>query len=143
MHARSRNLSLSAAGLLGIAAFGAAVTGCASGDRVSISDSAYQGPEITRSAAAAKHTLILTAPSGGWSFTVDRTERTLDSTRVFATARRPNPAYMQTQALVSHEVTTGVAADRPITVYVRILEHDQGTGAYQPVRPSPDAPPAP
>ena len=88
---------------------------------------------ITRSTAAGKHTLILTAPSGGWSFRVDRAERKLDSTRLFATARRPNPAYMQTQALVTHEVTTEVAADQPITVFARVLGHDEESGAYGPV----------
>ncbi len=133
MYTRRSNLSLSAAGLLGIAGIAAILGGCASGDRVSISDSAYQGPEITRSTAAGKHTLILTAPSGGWSFRVDRAERKLDSTRLFATARRPNPAYMQTQALVTHEVTTEVAADQPITVFARVLGHDEESGAYGPV----------
>ena len=57
-----------------------------------------------------------------------------DTTEVFATAKRPNPAYMQTQALVSHEVTTGIAADQAVTVYARVLEHDQSGGDYRPVR---------
>ena len=130
---RHCNPSLSAASLLAIAAFSAAPAGCARSDKPSIASQPYEGPQIRRSEAAGKHTLILTAPSGGWSFTVDQTRRTLEHTEVFVTAKRPNPAYMTTQALVDHEVTTGIATDQPITPFARVLDHNQDSGPYRPL----------
>jgi hypothetical protein len=65
---------------------------------------------------------------------LDQSRREFESTQVFMTVVQPNPAYMQTQALVTHEVATGVAADRPIAVYARVLRHDEEAGPYVLVR---------
>jgi hypothetical protein len=127
------NLSVSAAALVAVAAGGLGITGCASSDKVSIGPGSYEGPEIRRSVAAGKHTVVLTAPSGGWAFRLDETRPKLETTQVFVTAQRPNPAYMQAQALVQHEVTTGVATDQKISVYARVLDHDESSGPYRPV----------
>ena len=55
---------------------------------------------------------------------------------MFVSATRPNPAYMQTQALVPLTVATGIPTDQKIAVYARILEHDQTSGDYRPVNAS-------
>jgi hypothetical protein len=134
MRTRRSNLSLSAAALAALAAFVSSGAGCASSDRVSVGSGSYEGPQIRASAAAGKHTVILTAPSGGWAFRLDQTRPKLGATQVFVTAQKPNPAFMQTQALVDHEVTTGVATDQTIEVYARVLEHDQVSDSFLRVR---------
>ena len=133
MRMRLGNLSVSAAALAAVAAMGVGIAGCASSDKVSIGSVSYEGPEIRGSQAAGKHTVVLTAPSGGWAFRLDETRPKLEATQVFVTAQRPNPAYMQTQALVQHEVTTGVAVDQKIKVFARVLDHDESSGPYRQV----------
>jgi hypothetical protein len=54
-------------------------------------------------------------------------------TEVYATATKPNPAYMQTQALIPLTAATGISTEDKIVAYARILEHDQASGAYRPV----------
>jgi hypothetical protein len=113
---------------------GALPAGCASGDRIAIANQPYDGPPIELATASQQRIVKLTAPSGGWTFRLDTTRPRLDLTEVFVTAVRPDPAFMQTQALVTHELATGIAPDRPVRLYARVLAHDQEHGEYWPVR---------
>jgi len=116
---------------LGIVAFPA---GCASGDRITIGTQLYDGPPIELTTTGQQQIVKLTAPTGGWTFRLDTTRPQLDHTEVFVTAVRPDPAFMQTQALVTHELATGIAPGRPVRVYGRTLAHTEETGEYRPVR---------
>jgi hypothetical protein len=127
-----RNLSVSVVAGVALAGLGD-IQGCARGDRVEIGSAAYSGPPIEVTAGAGQHMLVLTAPTGGWAFRMDRSRKDLGRTEVFVSAVRPDPAYMQTQALVRHELATEVPGAEKIVVYGRVLGHDQTEGAYGPV----------
>jgi hypothetical protein len=100
----------------------------------------YAGPPLSVESSAPQHRVLLSAPSGGWGLRLDQTIRRFDHTDVFITLVRPNPAYMQTQAVVSQEVGTGVdPASGPIRVYARILAHDAIPGS-QPYSATPPQP---
>jgi hypothetical protein len=104
--------------------------GCASSPAPRIESGQYQGPAIADDTSGPTHTLVLTAPTGGWAFALDQVRKEFDYERVFVTVTRPNPAYMQTQALVRHEVGTGVPSDRPIRVFVRTGQAGEDKGPY-------------
>jgi hypothetical protein len=93
-------------------------------------DLGYAGPEIALGEASGNHRLTLTAPSGGWTFKLDTVEEAYGHRRVLVTARRPNPAFMHTQALAEHNIRVPVPTGVPIRVYARVLDHDaSGKGA--------------
>jgi len=129
---RSRGRARPATVLLSIIAAVSLLSACA-GRGVSRSAEPYSGPPITAEAIAGQHVVVLNAPSVGWSFTLDQTEREVDHTDVFLTATRPNPAMMHTQALVRHEVGTTVPASTAVEVFVRVLEYGEKAGS-QPYR---------
>jgi hypothetical protein len=119
-------VALAVAAAVGLASCGSA------GPRVE--GGAYEGPRISLEDLGGRHILVLTAPTGGWGFGVDQVRQQFDHDEVYVTARRPNPAYMQTQALVRHEAATGVSADRSLRIYARVLRHDAAlSGPYQEV----------
>jgi hypothetical protein len=117
--ARLAVLSLSTAAALPLLSLS---PGCASTAAPSIGSGAYAGPQITTDDTGPTHTLVLTAPTGGWAFALDQVRKEFDHEQVFVTVTRPDPAYMQTQALVRHEVGTGVPSDRPIQVFARTTQ---------------------
>ncbi len=101
----------------------------------------YSGPPLSIESTPPQYRVILTAPTGGWSFRLDQTRRAFDHTDVFVTLTRPDPAYMQTQAQVRQEAGTEIDPSQPITLYARILPHDAkpDTQAYYPVPAAPAA----
>lgn len=70
------------------------------------------------------HTVVMRAPSGGWTVGVDKAERTPEGMRLYVTARRPDPAFYHTQALVDLHALSDVPAETPVTVVGRLLDHD-------------------
>jgi hypothetical protein len=104
--------------------------GCASSHVPEVGSGTYAGPAITTDSSGPTHTLVLTAPTGGWAFALDQVRKEFDHERVFVTVTRPDPAYMQTQALVRHEVGTAVPSDRPIQVFARTTQAGGEAGPY-------------
>lgn len=109
--------------LIGVAI--APLAGCGGRPVPTIGAGPYAGPPLTIDSGGPQHRAVLTAPSAGWTFTLDTTRRQLDHTDVFVTIVRPDPAFMYTQALVTQEAGTGVDSSRPIELYARALAHGE------------------
>ena len=128
------SVARSAAFLLSIIPAVSLLSGCASTARpVYTSAAAYDGPPMTAKGSAGQHVIVMTAPTSGWSLALDLTRPALDRTEVFLTATRPDPAKMQAQMLVTHEVGTTVSTSSAMDVYARVLGFGERAGeqAYQ------------
>ena len=109
-----------------------------------VQKNAYGGPAIALDSTGPQHHVILTAPTAGWSFTLDETRRELYDTQAYFTARRPNPAFMHAQVRVTLEVATPIDASRPIYIFARVVSFDEmdSSEPYSPVTPAtPSTPP--
>ncbi len=95
----------------------------------------YDGPPVEVESSGPQHVVVFQAPSAGWSFTMDRSEPARRTTDVFLTATRPNPAFMHAQQVVPLRAGTGVPADKPVDVYVRVLDFGRAGGS-EPYRPA-------
>jgi len=95
----------------------------------------YRGPPLALDSTPPQQRVILTAPTGGWSFQLDQTRRGFDHTDIFLTITRPNPAYMRAQTPVRQEAGTEVDPSQPVVLYARVLSYDAKPGkqAYSPV----------
>lgn len=82
-------------------------------------------PPIALAQANDRHVVAVRAPSGGWSLHIDKDERTPLGRRVFVTIRRPDPAFMHTQALVDHNAITDVPVSTPVEIVARVLDHNE------------------
>lgn len=71
-----------------------------------------------------RHVVVVRAPTGGWTLSIDKSERTPEGERVYLTARRPDPAFYQTQAIADLHALTEVPATMPIELVSRVLDHD-------------------
>lgn len=104
--------------------------GCASGNRPPrAKDSGYAGPPISVEESGSQHIVVLTAPTAGWSFSLDEVRDRMGGKDVFVTVRRPNPAYLHAQAEVVQNLGTEVASNVPLEVYARVLDHDTKNGS--------------
>jgi hypothetical protein len=83
----------------------------------------YDGPPVRRSVVEGEHVVAIVVPSGGWELLGENIDREFRDNRVYVTLVRPDPEMMHTQARMSFNVTTGVRADEPLAVYVRIVDH--------------------
>lgn len=118
----------------------ALLSGCSGGGNgFEIAEQPYTGPEIALDSSGEQHQIVLTAPTGGWEFRLDRTLDALGAKEVFVSAVRPNPAYTHTQALTEHRVGTSVPTSTAVRLYARILDHDQDPGSVE-YRPAGAAP---
>jgi hypothetical protein len=134
-------LSIIAGG--GLLLLSAALPGCGS-EKAQLVTSAepYQGPPLSMDSSGPQHIAILAAPTSGWAAQLDQTRRQLGSMDVFITARKPNPAFAQTQTVVQHRIATSVPATEDATVYLRVLEFNQDP-AKEPYRLAARAPAIP
>ncbi len=82
------------------------------------------------------HMIVMQAPSPGWSLRLDATERTPNGKRVFVTIRKPDPAYVYTQQIVSMRALTRVRLDTELEVVGRLLDFDERTKGkgYAPIK---------
>jgi hypothetical protein len=96
---------------------------------------AYRGPPLALESTPPQHRVILTAPTGGWTFELDQTRRAFDHTDVFLTLVEPDPAYMHPQSQVRQEAGTGIEPAERIEVFARVLPHGAKPAkqAYNPV----------
>ena len=94
-------------------------------------------PPIRLSQTGGRHLVIMQAPTGGWTFTIDRAEITSEGRRLFVTARRPDPAFMHTQAFVELRALSEVPVDTSVEVVARVLDRHQRTDSqvYSRVEP--------
>lgn len=135
--------SIIAGGCLLLSTLGAG--GCSTEKAPTVQKNPYSGPPIALDSSGPEHHVILTAPSAGWSFTLDQTRRELYDTQAFFTVRAPNPAFMHAQTLVTMEVAAPIDSSRPIYIFARVLDFKDTDAAqpYEPVAPAPPvAPPA-
>lgn len=84
----------------------------------------YDGPPLSIGQVGDEHLVVLTAPTAGWTFSLDEIRPRMGGKDVFVTVRRPNPAYLHTQAEVEQNLGTRVALSDPIDVYARVLDFD-------------------
>lgn len=82
----------------------------------------YEGPPLSIVSTGGQHRIIMTAPTSGWTITLDGVTPRLNHTDIFITIVRPNPAFTQTQALINQEVGSSVDTSEPIEAFARILE---------------------
>lgn len=80
-------------------------------------------PPMALEASGSKHLVVVRANSGGWSVHLDKEELQPLGKRVYITIRRPDPAFIHTQALVDHRVLTDVASPTPLEIVARVLDH--------------------
>lgn len=84
-------------------------------------------PPIRLAQTSGRHLVVMQVPTGGWTLSIDNTDVTPDGRRVHLTARRPDPAFMHTQALVELRVLTEVPQDTPIELVARVLDRHEKT----------------
>jgi len=97
-----------------------------------------QVPKIKVTTLENKHMLVMWAPNSGWTIEIDKHERIAHGERIFFTVRRPDPAFLYPQAMISKRVLSVIDADIPIELYARVLGFDervkeQGYGMVTPV----------
>lgn len=92
-------------------------------------------PPIRVDDSESVHILVMRAPNPGWSFKVDRDERTSDGERVYVTIRRPDPSMLYPQVIVEKNLRTRVRTQTPIEIHARLLAFDESfSGGYAPIR---------
>lgn len=109
-------------------------------DREAIIDTLPGIPPMTLDAMSGRHLVVMRAPTGGWTLHIDKDELRPDGRRVYLTARRPDPAFVHTQALVDLRALTDVPADTPVKLVARVLDHaakpdDRVYARIEPVEP--------
>jgi hypothetical protein len=87
-----------------------------------IVDSDPSIPPIAAEAANDRHLIVMRVPTGGWTLSVDKDEVIPAGRRVYVTARRPDPAFMHTQAFVNLRALTDVPVSTDIEVVARVLD---------------------
>lgn len=106
----------------------ALVAGCASGggshvpapERPPVREQAYTGPAVALdSTTGPRHLIVLTAPNPGWKFSFDQVGP--GEGDVFVTVTRPDPGLMYPAMIVEQKMDSTVPADKPIRVYVRVV----------------------
>jgi len=109
-----------------------AAAGCfASGPvRIEPRGTAYEGPAVALVDRDGQHQVVVSAPSPGWTVTMDRQTIQRGATRVFLTLRRPNPEMLYAQQVVEQRLATGVDEAQGIEVLVRVLDFDRDSGPY-------------
>lgn len=87
-------------------------------------ESRYTGPEARLDASQPNYTVIISAPSAGWSAAVDRVVESHKRQDIFVTLRRPDPRFIYTQQVVQQRLLTSVAASEAARLCVRVLDYD-------------------
>ncbi|TVS06301.1 MAG: hypothetical protein EA423_05775 [Phycisphaerales bacterium] len=118
--------------LAGALLSGAFLAGCHSGPVIADRDSdPYRGPDLRVDSSRDQHQIVMTAPTGGWAITRDLARQDASGFEVFVTITRPNPRFVQTQAITEQRLATGVSSREAMTVYARQVEFDESpAGPY-------------
>lgn len=107
------------------------------GSRTVITDPDPATPEIRLDRTSGRHLIVMHAPSGGWTLGIDKSEVTPDGRRVYLTVRRPDPAFMHTQAFVELRALTEVPVETEVELVARVLDRhaDPKDRVYSRVEP--------
>ena len=116
------SLLTSIIGAGGLLFLSAAPGGCGSEKQLVIADAPYTGPILRVESSGQHHVVVLSTSGAGWAVQMDQTRQQFERTEVFITARRPNPAVVQSGAVQDHLVATNVPTTTAASIYVRILE---------------------
>jgi hypothetical protein len=118
------------AGIVVCAAVFTALAGCSRD--LKINPEGYRGPRLSRAADGGKHLVVAELPSPGWAVELDATRQRADGTDVFVTLRRPNPAGVYTQQVVTQRMITRVDASEPLGILARVVEYaEESDKAYR------------
>lgn len=98
-----------------------ALAGCASRHVPDVGDGRYDGPPLALESAGPSHVLVLEAPSGGYTLTIDRVLERSKSFDLFATIRTPDPRFVHTQAVVTLRALAPLASTERVRVCARVL----------------------
>jgi hypothetical protein len=77
--------------------------------------------------------LVLEAPSGGYTLTIDRVLERSKSWDVFATIRTPDPRFLYTQSVVQLRALTPLASTERLRICARTLAPDDKSDPEYPV----------
>ena len=103
--------------------------GCGGGKALPVvSVDPYVGPPVSLDGSGETYTVIARTPTPGWVATLDRVVEQYRRKDIYVTLRRPNPAYYYAQNQVDQQLGTSVLSADAVTLYVRILDHDEPTG---------------
>lgn len=121
--AGSRRMAAASGAMACLACLGALAPSCSDAPAVSRSAQPYEGPPISIDPGGPEHVLVLSAPSGGWSFIFDQVKPAFARREVYVTVIRPNPAMMHTLTLVEQRLGTTVDKGTPIDVFARLDDY--------------------
>ena len=109
------------------------LAGCTSG--LNVAPEAYRGPSIASATTSGVHLILAELPSPGWGLEIDATRESADRTDVFLTLRRPNPAAVYPQQVVTQRAVTRVDEDEPLGIVARVIDYGgESDTAYRRVR---------
>jgi hypothetical protein len=83
----------------------------------------YDGPPMTLEAADRHHVLVMAAPGGGWTITLDQTREARHGEDVFVTITRPSPEVLYPEQPVDQALALPVRLSVGVHVYARVLEY--------------------
>jgi hypothetical protein len=97
---------------------------CGSSLPVTTRDTPYAGPQATIDSTGATHTVVIQAPTPGYTVSLDALRDRLHGREALITIRRPDPRFVVAQMIVTQRIGTDVPRAIPLDVYIRELEHD-------------------
>ena len=110
-----------------------AISGCSSG--IKVAPEAYRGPPIGSDTENGFHMVVAELPSPGWALEIDATRESADLTDVFVTLRRPNPAAVYPQQIVTQRAVTRVDEQERLGIVARVVDYSETEDpAYRRVR---------
>ena len=99
--------------------------GCAARNSVPQTTSgSYVGPPLSLVHENDATHILFSAPSPGWTITLDEVVDAFKRRDAFVTIRLPNPEYAYAQVVVEQRVATTIPRDQTARLFVRFLKHD-------------------
>jgi hypothetical protein len=99
--------------------------GCAARNSVPQTTSGtYAGPPLSLVHEDDATHILFSAPSPGWTVTLDQVVDAFKRRDAFVTIRLPNPEYAYAQVVVEQRVATTIPPDLTARLFVRFLKHD-------------------
>lgn len=99
-----------------------ALPGCSSRTIPEAVEAPYAGPPLSLESKGPSHLVVLEAPTGGYSLTIDRVLERAGFHDVFVTVRTPDARFVHTQAMTRLRALSPLATTVPVRVCARVLE---------------------
>lgn len=106
---------------LSVAVAISALPGCSSRTIPEAVETPYAGPPLTLDSKGPSHLVVLEAPSGGYSLTIDRVLERAGFHDVFVTVRTPDARFVHTQTMTRLRALAPLASTVPVRVCGRVL----------------------